>query len=237
MGAGNGIVGSIECGPEAAGKIPGAAKVAGTGIVDINATNPPSELDRVHSMLDLRAVVHLPAISFIDSVTYGRTTVSRHGAAIESGADIQRRNGVVTLQLSATMSELESSFINRGGVDDRSLSQLNILVRRDKVVAALRQGEVADAIVLRFVAIVVVVRDQSIAWVDGVFQTRTDVSVSARQQKSLAELSNIEGRIEDRSPDQLTVVGFVAIDFKKERGFVFDERPAQAAAVLSQLKG
>src|ERR1044072_2560799 len=219
MGAGNGIVGSIECGPEAAGKIPGAAKVAGTGIVDINATNPPSELDRVHSMLDLREVVHLPAISFINSVTYGRTTVSRHGAAIESGADIQRRNGVVTLQLSATMSEL------------------NILVRRDKVVAALRQGEVADAIVLRFVAIVVVARDQSIAWVDGVFQTRTDVSVSARQQKSLAELSNIEGRIEDRSPDQLTVVGFVAIDFKKERGFVFDERPAQAAAVLSQLKG
>src|SRR5216684_3168959 len=114
------------------------------------------------------------------------------------------------------MRKLKTRLVDRGGVEDRGFGQLQILIRRSKVVTTLRQREAAYAVVLSLVTIVVVAGYQRVVGVYRVVNARAEARVTPWLQKAESDLSDIERRIENRGPHQFVVVCLVTINLEKE---------------------
>src|SRR6266852_3824049 len=114
------------------------------------------------------------------------------------------------------MRRLKTALVDRGGVNDRGFSQLQILIRRTEVVTPLRQRKTAHAVIPGLVSIVVVARDQRVARVYGEVEARTKAGATPWLQKADSNLRDVEGRIENRGAYQFVVICLVTIDLEKE---------------------
>ena len=77
-------------------------------------------------------------------------------------------------------------------IENRSFSQLHVVIYRERVVSALRQREAADALVLNTSAVVVVTNDQRVAGVDGVIEARAEKRIAPRHDERLAKIHRIQ---------------------------------------------
>src|SRR6185295_9505895 len=118
----------------------------------------------------------------------------------------------------------------------RGFSQLNVLSREDRVVAAFGQREPADTRILDASAIEVVTGNQRVAGIDRVVETRTEERVPLRHEESLAEFKRIQVRVEHGSANEFIVVGFDATEGYKERRFSLHQRSVEVRLKLAKLK-
>src|SRR6185369_4130581 len=121
-------------------------------------------------------------------------------------------------------------------VENRSLSQLNVLICRERVVGALGQGKAADALVLNPGAVVVVTNDQRVAGVDGVIKARAEKHIAPRHDERLAKIQRIQITIEHGSAHEIVIVSFNASEVEKERRLFLDDWTTQVHVVLANLK-
>src|SRR6266705_5532580 len=84
--------------------------------------------------------------------------------------------------------------------------------------------------------IVAVTRDEGILRIDRIVDARAERSESPRHEQSLADLHDVERRIENSGPEQIIVVGIVAVRLEKERSLALLQRPTQIHSRLPNLK-
>src|SRR5262245_38203067 len=110
----------------------------------------------------------------------------------ERTTDVERLHGVVAGSLVTVVSKLKTRFVDGRRVKNRGLSDLNILVCKNSVVAALGQSEAVYTGVVSAVTVVVITKDERVVGIDGVVETRAEEQVTPRHQEPLAEIDDVE---------------------------------------------
>src|SRR5882672_11275504 len=102
--------------------------------------------------------------------------------------------------------------------------------------SSLGQGLAIHSQVFQQIAIVAISSYQRVPRIYGVIDARAEIREPARRQNHLTNLYGIKGRIQNCGPDQLVIVGFVAIELQEKGSLSFLHWPAEAAAKLANLE-
>src|SRR5215216_5932940 len=137
-------------------------------------------------------------------------------ARAERAADIERGHRVVPGLLVSPVSKLKARFVDGGAVQDRGLSNLNVLVSGYLIEASLRQIEAPNAFVICRRPLKVVTNNERITGVYGVVEARAEEQVTSRHQEPLTKVDNVEVVVEHGCPDEFVVVCIDAGEIEKE---------------------
>ena len=141
-------------------------------------------------------------------------------ARTERSTYVERRHVTVAGLFAATARILKTRFVDHRRVQNRGLSQLDILVCVNDVEATLRQVESTDALVVNSGTVEVVTNDERVIGVDGVVETWTEEHIAPRHEKSLTDVDRIEIVVEYHCPDEFVVVSFDTTEIDEERRFL-----------------
>ena len=111
------------------------------------------------------------------------------------------------------------------------------MVARTEFISSLRQCETANSVVFRMRLEEVVAGNQRVVVIYGVVKTGPEIRVAPRDERAESNLQRVQQRIQHGRPDQIIVIGFVAVGFKEEGSLALDDRTTDAAAKLPLLIG
>src|SRR5262249_17178155 len=116
----------------------------------------------------------------------------------------------------APVRKLKTSLVDRRRIENRRFRHLDILVYGERVKAAFRKIEPADALVVRTKTVVVVANDERVVLIDRVIKTRTQEQIAPRDQERLTEVNHVEIVVEHARADEFVIVGFNASEVEEE---------------------